>query len=269
MVRVLHVSGWNRCRSRALLPLAVRTRSTQGPGPPIGAGKNMKKLFCVFGLILVGAGTAAASSIALGPLTVAWYDQQDSPCFIGYSCGPNQGIAYTTYSGQNEGTDLSPVYTTSADPNVKGSTSLTKLIGEVGTNPLIAIDINQNGWKGGAVDSLDNYYTIDYIKVYINENLAYAFGGATVPQSRTGNGVSDYVISGLDLAGANSLQFEVAYGNFANLGNHPADFGDNNDGKDLFFLVKGNAPQVPEPATLLLLGTGLSALGLVAWRRKK
>ena len=232
----------------------------------------MKRVYCVFGLILFGAGTAAAGPIPLGPLTVAWYDQQDSPCFIGYSCGPNQGIAYTTYSAQNQGIDWSPEYTTSADPDLKDSTSLTKLIGEVGTNPLIAIDINQNGWKNGAVDSLDNYYTIDYIKVYINDDLAYVFGpphDITVPQSRTGNGVSDYVISGLDLTGANTLQFEVEYGNFAHLGNHPEDFGDNNDGKDLFFLVNGNAPQVPEPATLLLLGTGLSALSLVARRRKK
>ena len=141
----------------------------------------MKKVYCVFGLILLSAGTAAAGPIPLGPLTVAWYDQQDSPCFIGYSCGPNQGIAYTTYSAQNQGIDSSPVYTTSADPNVKDSTSLTKLIGEVGTNPLIAIDINQNGWKGGAVDSLDNYYTIDYINVYINGALAYDLGRPTIP----------------------------------------------------------------------------------------
>ena len=123
----------------------------------MGAGRNMKKLYCVFGLILLGAGTAAANPIALGPLTVAWYDQQDSPCFIGYSCGPNQGIAYTTYSAKNQGIDWSPEYTILADATSKHSLSLTKLIGEVGTNPLIAIDMNQDGKVG----SSDNQYMIE------------------------------------------------------------------------------------------------------------
>ena len=33
--------------------------------------------------------------------------------------------------------------------------------------------------------------------------------------------------------------------------------------------VSGKLAPVPEPATLLLFGTGITGLGLVGWRRKK
>jgi hypothetical protein len=235
----------------------------------------MRKILLICGIVLMAFSIAgiAEATMQLGDAYVAWYSQQDSPCFIGYSCGQNQGMNYTTYSAQNQGTDTSPTYTVgNADPGL----NLTTLIQEVGLTPLIAIDINQDG-KVGAPDT---YYTIDYIKVFVNGSLAYVFGPSGIgpgendpisfPQSRTGNGVSDFVIPGLDLTGANSLYFQVQYGNFDHTSAthpEPVDLGDNTDGKEIFFLVKAGTPQVPEPMALILLGIGL--VGLAGVRRFK
>ncbi len=209
--------------------------------------KNNKFALLLIILISVGIGAPElALPSAIGPAEPAVYDQQDWPVFIGYSAGQNKGFAYTTYSGGDQGTFTSPTYSGSV---------LTDLTNLVGFFPLIAIDINQDKRNADT-----QKYQIDSLDVYINGGKAYEYIGI-LSQLDTGNGKSDYVIPGIDLTNATELYFVLNFGNLSGT------VGDNNDGKENFFLVNGNAPPIPEPATMLLLGSGL--IGLAGYGRKR
>lgn len=192
---------------------------------------------------------AVGQAFPLSALEVGFYDQQDSPCVIGYSCGPNLGVDYTTIPNPTPNTYIaySPVYT---------GTALTDLIAITGFTPLIAFDINQNGNVWDVATTLH----VEDIWVIIN-GVSYPIPGPQdVVQTGAGNGDSDYVISGLDMTGATTattVQFAYNIGNVE----YP-----NTDGKEILFLVRQGTSQVPEPTTLLLLGLGL--VGLAGVRRK-
>jgi len=224
----------------------------------------MKKLSlaATFALLLTVVWPSAATAIPLtltGPIagnTVGPQSTQN-PCVIAATtCQQPAGFGYNNYT---QGGNISSynMYSTTptgqVDDGVQGTPyTVAQLVGAGLTSFVIGIDVNTTGAAGE---------TLQLFEVIINGAVAYNYVGPTLigAINNNGNGFADWTLGTVSLANLSpnaTVLFHAQWNNASDGGEH-------------FFLVPTSTPTVPEPTSLLLLGAGMSAFGILRYRQSR
>jgi hypothetical protein len=204
---------------------------------------NLSNLTTVVVVLLFSAFSVSASTILTvdNSGTDIFQQTENSPCVIGDpSCTNPSGFDVSVIPSNTSPYDVSsPTYTVQQIRDI------------VGNQFIVGVDVNQNN---------DQILHLDTFTLAINDTVQFALGGGTdLALLNNGNGYSDSLIKGFNLssfAGTDSAVFRAVASNA-------------NDGREEYFLISGGGGTViPEPGTLVLMGVGLSVIGIVRWRRR-
>ena len=206
----------------------------------------MKKLMFLLVVMVAISGIANANTIGIQEVTVYHQYQQtsNSPCIIGENSCSNGTFPDPTIFPPNVDSydEVSPVYT------------VGYLVTRFGNSFNVGVDVNQNvgPQKLSLFEMLVEGTVVDSFTADPAILVPPTTGGGN------GNGYADYLLTGFNLAGYDAndeVQFHVVMPYI-------------NDGREQYFIVSNGSPVIPEPASLLLLGSGIIGIGLVAMRRK-